>query len=217
MRFIQRLKSCRCRNAWPNWLDGGTHRRLGETESKCQSAVARRVQHALITTGFDRLPGPELSNCLAKLALPRESPPCPGLAGTSLMNCGGKYIPNAWIMFSRGLELQPRIELVRIACGQLLDAGDAKYLEINTRCGSNVAKSLEWIADARPTCRRAPHDATSLQISTEKAFIIVPYSLIKIIMCYAWRRCQCCNDVGEQRVREGRRANMRRQLPILSF
>jgi hypothetical protein len=69
------------------------------------------------------------------------------------VNCGGKHIPNTRIVFARGLELQPRIELVRIAFRQLLDAGDAKHREISARCGSNVAKSLERISGSGWTSR----------------------------------------------------------------
>ncbi len=91
--------------------------------------------------------------CLPEFALPGKSPPVSSLAGTSLVNCGGKHVPNAGIVFARGIELQPRIELVWIACGKLFDAADAKYSEISTRCRSNVAKSLEWIIDVGATPR----------------------------------------------------------------
>ncbi len=102
----------------------------------------------------------------------RESPPISGLAGASLMYCGGEHIPNTRNVFAGRLDLKQRIELIWVGRRKLLDGGDAKYREIGTRGWANVAQSLKWIGDAGLTPRRpGAHDVTALHISTRNPLL----------------------------------------------
>jgi hypothetical protein len=109
---------------------------------------------------------------LPNLAVSREGPPVSGFAGTSLMDCGREYIPNARIVVARRFDLQLFIEPVGIACGKVFGAGDAKYVEIGTGSRPNVAQAHECMGRAvRAPHGSAAHEATSLHISTRKPLL----------------------------------------------